>query len=189
MINIHDLAKKVRKNDLNISEDIIYRWSPRNMTGKKMSESELFPLLEAGRYAASGYNNQPWRIYYALRETKAFSDLMNLLGEFNQKWCGNASFLIILVSKKTYDYNGKPDPTHTFGVGAFWQNFANEGVRRNLLVHGMSGFDYQKAKEYLKLSDDFQVEAMVAVGEPTKAIKDEQVSTRKPISEVAFKLE
>jgi nitroreductase len=188
MINIHSCAKKARKNIKGISEDVLYRWSPRSMNAQKLPESILYPLFEAASFAPSAFNNQPWRFYYTHRESKSFTDLLNLLAQFNQDWCRNASFLIILVSKKTYDYNGKFDRTHAFDVGAAWEAFAIEGVRRNLVVHGMSGFDYEKAKEYLKLNDDYSIECMIAVGQPTEKVRSEEVSTRKAIKEIAIKI-
>lgn len=188
MVNIHSFARKNRKNTRDISENIIYRWSPRSMNGKRLPENILFPLFEAAGYAPSAFNNQPWRFYWAQRGSKSFTGLLNLLTTFNQEWCINASFLIILVSKKTFDYHGKFDRTHSFDTGAAWEAFAVEGVKRNLVVHGMSGFDYDKAKEYLKLDDNYSVECMIAVGQPTKEVNSEEVTLRKTLKEIAIKL-
>lgn len=188
MVNIINLAKKHRKKSKNILNNIIYRWSPRSMNAKKLPESTLLPLFAAGSYAPSAFNNQPWRFYYSQRGSKSFTELLRILSPFNQEWCKNASFLIILASKKSYDYNGKFDRTHSFDTGAAWEAFAIEGVKRNLVVHGMSGFDYDKAKEYLKVGDDFQVECMIAVGQPREEIVSEKVSLRRPLKETAIKL-
>jgi len=35
-------------------------------------------------------------------------------------------------------------------------------------VHGMEGFDYDRARTVLKIPRDFQVEAMAAIGKPGK---------------------
>lgn len=188
MHKISDLAKKIRKNSHRISENIIYRWSPRSMNGKTLPEKLLTPLFQAALYAPSAFNNQPERFYYAKRGSKSFQELLQALSPFNQKWCQKASFLIVLVSKKTYDYNGKPNPTHSFDTGAAWQAFAMEGTKRNLIIHGMSGFDYQVIAEFLKLSNDFQVECMIAVGQPSDKIKKEEITTRKPLDHVVIKL-
>jgi len=188
MLNLFERARQYRKNIKKILDEIIYRWSPRSMDAKRLPDTVLDPLFEAAGYAPSAFNNQPWRFYYAQKGSKSFTDLLNLLSSFNQQWCKSASFLIILVSKKSFDYHGKFDRTHSFDSGAAWEAFAIEGVRRNLVVHGMSGFDYDKAKEYLKLDDDFQAECMIAVGQPTKEINNEEVSLRKPLKEIAIKL-
>jgi hypothetical protein len=39
---------------------------------------------------------------------------------------------------------------------------------KGLVVHGMQGFDYDKATNVLNVPDLFQVEAMIAVGIPGK---------------------
>ena len=36
------------------------------------------------------------------------------------------------------------------------------------MVHGMQGFDYEKAKTVLKIPGDYRVEAMAAIGKPGK---------------------
>src|SRR6516165_7776760 len=41
-----------------------------------------------------------------------------------------------------------------------------QGFRQGLVVHGMQGFDYERARKELHIPDEFQVEAMAAVGKP-----------------------
>jgi hypothetical protein len=57
----------------------------------------------------------------------------------------------------------------------------------------MQGFDYDKAREVLNVSDDYEVEAMVAVGMPGKVeelperLREREFpSTRKKLSEIVF---
>ncbi len=189
MKNILDLAKNKRENTRKIEEDVIYRWSPRSMSGEPIPESALLDLFDAARYSPSAFNAQPQRYYYSERGTESFKTILSFLSPFNQVWCANASFLIILVSKKTFEHNGKFDRTHSFDTGASWEAFAVEGIRRNLVVHGMSGFDYSKAEAFLKLGDDYNVECMIAVGIPTEAATKEEITMRKPIKEIAIKLQ
>lgn len=64
---------------------------------------------------------------------------------------------------------------------------------RGLVVHGMAGFDYAKAKSVLQVPDDFTVEAMAAVGKPGR-IEDlpeefqarESPNSRRPVSQLVF---
>lgn len=70
----------------------------------------------------------------------------------------------MIASKKTFDHNDEPSITHSFDTGAAWQNLALEAARRGLVAHGMQGFDYEKAKEKLEIPEEFEVEAMIAVG-------------------------
>lgn len=187
-MNLHNIARKKRDNPYKVLDEIIYRWSPRSMTGQKLSDKELQPLFEAARWAPSCFNNQPWRFYYALRDSEKFKDLLGLLVEKNRQWCINASCLMIVVSKKTFDHNGRPMRSHVYDTGASWIAFAIEGVRRGYVVHGMAGFDHETASEYLNLGDEYQVNFMAAVGIPSFEVEGEVVSQRKAIDEIAISL-
>ena len=182
-----------RKSSYDINPLILNRWSPRSMSGEELNEKEFMPLFEAARWAPSSYNNQHWRFIYAKKDTKYWNSFFNLLVPGNQAWAKNAALLVIAVSKKTFDHNGKPAITHSFDTGAAWENLALEGSKRNLVVHGMEGFDYDKAREFLKLTEEYQVEAMIAIGKPGKkedlpeqARAMEQPSGRRPLSEIVF---
>ena len=155
-----------RKPSREISPMFINRWSPRAMSGGEIEKEELLRLCEAARWAPSSMNNQPWRFLYALKNTANWEMFFNLLAPGNQLWCGNASALLVVISKTTFDFNEKPSRTHSFDAGAAWGYFALQGSLLGLVVHGMQGFNYDKAKEVLHIGDEYQVEAMIAVGLP-----------------------
>jgi nitroreductase len=155
-----------RMADRPIDDLFLNRWSPRAMTAEAVSQSELLTLFEAARWAPSSYNNQPWRMLYAHRDTEHWQTFFNLLGEFNQSWARNAGALVLFISKTHFDFNGKPAVTHSFDTGAAWENFALQGSLNGLVVHGMQGFDYERAQTALNIPEGFQVEAMVAIGRP-----------------------
>ncbi len=186
-MTIHDAAKKLRQNTHDVLPELIYRWSPRKMTGEDIASAELEILFAAAQWAPSAYNNQPWRFYYAHRDTDGFKKLVSTLGEFNQQWTATAAVLMVVVSKNTFDYNGEPDDAHSFVSGAAMEALMIEGSRRNLVVHGMQ-IDRVKAKKVLGLSDEYTVEAMVAVGKPSDEIVTEEISQRRPLSEIAIEV-
>ncbi|HEX4840030.1 MAG TPA: nitroreductase family protein [Rhabdochlamydiaceae bacterium] len=182
--------KKLRTSDYPINPLILNRWSPRSMTGEGMTDEELFPLFEAARWAPSSYNNQPWIFIYAHRDTPQWKPLFDLMIEFNQSWTKNAAVLLVIVSKKTFYHNGKPSHTHSLDTGSAWMALALEGASRGYVVHGMEGFDYDKAQKSLQIPDDYQVEAMAAIGKqapkeklPPELQKREAPSPRRPIQQ------
>lgn len=188
-MNISDF----RKPDFDIDPIFLNRWSPRSMSGGEISRDVLFSLFEAARWAPSSNNNQPWRFIYACRNTDCWPIFFDLLTEQNKIWAKNAAVLIVVVSKKTFDYNEKPARTHSYDSGAAWENFALQGSLKALVVHGMQGFDYDRARKALNIPDVFQVEAMIAVGKPGKKeeLPDdlrerEQPSPRKNLSETVM---
>ena len=142
------------------------RWSPRAMSGDPIANDELRVLFEAARWAPSSFNNQPWRILYARRESDHWQTFLGLLVDANKVWASKAAALLVFVSKTTFDHNGKPARTHSFDAGAAWENLALQASMRGLVAHGMQGFDYERARAELGIPDEYQVEAMVAVGRP-----------------------
>ncbi len=189
----HSEVKNIRKGDYPINPLILDRWSPRSMTGEEMTDQELMTLFEAARWAPSSYNAQPWRFLYAKKNSPSWSLFFNLLVEGNQGWNKNAAVLLLIVSAKNFEKNNKPSHTHSFDTGAAWMALALEGSSRGLVVHGMEGFDYEKARKDLGIPDDYQVEAMAAIGKrappsklPPELQEREKPSIRKPLSEIAI---
>ncbi|MFH1700447.1 MAG: nitroreductase family protein [Candidatus Zixiibacteriota bacterium] len=165
------------------------RWSPRAMSETAVEENDLLAMFEAAHWAPSSFNNQPWRFLYARKGTPEWDTYFNLLVEANQAWCKDASILMVIISKTTFDHNGKPMNTHAFDTGSAWGMMALEGARRGLVVHGMAGFDYEKAKKDLSIPDGFEVQAMAAIGHrgdpetlPEKMRTVEKPSSRKDLT-------
>jgi nitroreductase len=166
------------------------RWSPRAMSGEPLTEEELMSLFEAARWAPSTYNEQEWRFLYARRDTPQWPLIFNLLYEANQAWCKNAAVLVVIVARKTFTRNGKPNPVHLFDVGSSWENLALQATAMGLVSHGMAGFDFDKARADLKVPDEFAVAAMFALGRPgdpadlpEQLRKSETPSNRRPVRE------
>ncbi len=191
MEKIREEIKKYRTFDYPIHSLLENRWSPRSMNGQEMTDEELMPLFEAARWAPSSYNNQPWRFIYAKRNTPAWGPIFDLMVEFNQSWTKNAAVLVVVISKNVFDHNGKPCITHSYDTGAAWMSLALEGTYRGYVVHGMQGFDYDKAKKTLNIPEDHAVEAMCAIGKPAPKEKlpddlqkKEFPSPRRPLAEI-----
>lgn len=185
----------LRNRDAEYPIDTLFlnRWSPRSMTGETIPEQELMSLFESARWAPSSMNNQPWRFIYALRDSDHWKGMFDLLATGNQVWAKNASALVIIISSKLFDHNGKTSITHSFDTGAAWMSLALAGSLKGYVIHCMQGFDYKKAREFLDLSDDYSVEAMVAVGIrdkreslPPELQQREIPSDRKPLHTIVF---
>jgi len=140
-----------RKTAHGVDDRFLNRWSPRAMSGEAIEKETLLGLFEAARWAPSSNNNQPWRFLYARRDTKLWPLFFDLLAEGNRIWAIRAAVLIVIISKTTFDFNDKPSRTHSFDAGAAWENLALQGALRGLVVHAMQGFDYDQAKETLRI--------------------------------------
>ena len=186
-----------RKSDHPIDKIFLERWSPRAFTGEAIPEADLLTMIEAGRWAASSYNSQPWRFVYARRDTPHWAKLFGLLNEFNQSWAKNASALVVLVSSSTMLPPGaeKPVPSHSHSLdtGAASGNFALQATMMGYQVHGMVGFDIERAFAELNVPEGYRVEAAYAIGRPgDKAMLSEMMqqrempSPRRPLAEIAL---
>lgn len=159
-------AEDHRKPDYPIEPIFSRRWSPRALSGEPISDAELFTILEAARWAPSTYNEQEWRFLYARRDTKEWPLFFELLTEGNQSWCARAAVLIVILARKTFTRNGKPNPVHLFDVGSAWQNAALQATAMGIVAHAMAGFDFARARTVLNVPDLFDVAAMFALGRP-----------------------
>jgi nitroreductase len=181
---------KERQADRPIESIFLKRWSPRAMTGDPIPDDKLMTLFEAARWAPSTYNEQEWRFLIAKRNTPHWDSFFGLLMDANKVWCQRAAVLVVVLSHKVFERNGKPNPVHTFDTGAAFENLALQGGVMNLVVHGMAGFDRDKARTALKVPDDYAVEAMIAIGQPgdpadlpPELREREKPTGRKPVSE------
>jgi nitroreductase len=182
-----------RKAEYPIESMILHRWSPRAMSGDAVSDSDLLRLFEAARWAPSSYNSQPWRFIYARRGTPAWDTFFDLLIDANRKWCHKAAFLVLMVAHNFLEATKSPSRTHRFDAGAAWMAFALQGARMGLVIHGMQGFDWERARTVLAIPDDFDICSMAAVGRPGRLAdldpslhEREKPNGRKRVSEFVF---
>jgi nitroreductase len=173
---------------------LLSRVSYRAFSEERLTEDELMSLFEAARWAPSSYNNQPWRFVYARRGEKEWDTLFNALVDFNKSWANKADTLVAVISRNNFEHNNKPSRTARFDTGSAWMSLAVEAHSRNIITHGMEGFDVDALKKNLQIPDSFTVEAMIAIGKPgdkeelsEELRKREVPSTRKPLAEIIAK--
>ncbi|MGA9841676.1 MAG: nitroreductase family protein [Nitrososphaeraceae archaeon] len=186
--------KNTRKSAYEINPLFLNRWSPRSMTGEELNDDELMSLFETARWAPSSYNNQPWRFIYSKRNTEGWDKLFDLLVEGNKIWAKNSAALVVLISRRNFEFNEQPSITHQLDAGAAWENLALEASTRGIVTHGMQGFDYQRAKSELGIPETYDVMSMIAIGKmapkeslPSNLQERESPSDRKPLTEIVMK--
>lgn len=187
-----------RSAEFAIDPLFLRRWSPRAFDGKPLTEDQVLTILEAASWAPSAFNAQPWRFVYAVKGTPEFDRLLSLLVEFNQSWAKDAGALVFIISKTHGTPPGASDEqpiySHSFDAGAAWGHLALQAELMGLHAHGMTGLRFDRTAEALNLPEGYRVEAAAAIGargdgaslpEPLRG--REVPSTRRPISETAFK--
>jgi nitroreductase len=182
-----------RRFGSDIMQEIKERWSPRAFSNEKISDDDLSAILEAARYAPSCFNEQPWKFIVA-EEADELVKMLNILAPQNQEWAKNAAILILVLSKKTFEANGKENYWHMFDAGTTLGYLSLEAQRRGLITHAMGGFSKEKAAEVYNISNEYSILAVVAVGkygnfdELFDNIKErEQPGTRKELKEIIIK--
>lgn len=184
-----------RESTYPINKMFIERWSPRNFSGEVIAKEQLLTILEAGRWAPSAYNVQPWRFIYAFPNTAAWDSLFSTLVEFNQLWAAKASVLVLLISaNESAPYGGamQPNPSHSMDAGTAWANVTLQAHLLGWATHGMTGFDKDLARSQFKIPDSFSVEQIFAIGRidpeinnlPEKLRKMEIPNQRKLLTEI-----
>jgi len=178
-----------------VHELIARRWSPYGYSERDVSESDLRSLFEAARWAASSYNEQPWRYIVATKKDAAeFERLLSCLVEPNQAWAKSAPVLALAVASLKFSRNDKPNAVAIHDLGLAAGNLSLEATARGLLVHQMAGILPDKARETYAIPEDFQPLTAIAIGYPADletlpdAIKERDVAPRqrKPLGELVF---
>ncbi|GAN63675.1 nitroreductase [Acetobacter indonesiensis NRIC 0313] len=186
-----------RSADTSASPFIVDRWSPRAFTPTPISQENLLTFLEAGRWAPSAYNGQPWRFLYARRDTPDWERFLSWLIPFNQAWAQHSSALVFIASQTVTFSNSTgepvPAPTHAFDAGAASVLVQLEASQAGWATHPISGFDHALARAGLELPEDYALHAALVIGQqgdkshlPETLQSKETPSGRRSLSELAF---
>ncbi|MFH0925962.1 MAG: nitroreductase [bacterium] len=147
---------------MDILEIIRNRRSIRQYKEDMPDEESIARILEAGRWAPSGLNNQPWK--FLIIKDKAQKER---LAGFT-KYGGiikNAPVVILIFIDKGESYNWDKD---MMAIGAFIQNLLLEAHSLGLGTCWLGEILNKKDEvaHYLKLSKDSELSAVVTLGYP-----------------------
>ncbi|WP_107668407.1 nitroreductase family protein [Cyanothece sp. BG0011] len=187
--------EKPANNQYPIHELIKQRWSPLAFDNRPIEPEKIASLLEAARWAASCYNEQPWCFIVATKDnTEEYEKLFSCLVEANQKWAKNAPLLMLSVAKLSFERNNKPNRHAFHDVGLAVGNLTLQAQSFGLFVHQMAGFDVEKATHLYNIPQDYEPVAAIAVGYPGNVeqleedLQQRQLSprSRKPFTDFVF---
>jgi nitroreductase len=182
-------VKAYRSSDHPVDPAFLNRWSPRAFSPEPVDEAALMSVFEAARWAASSYNEQPWRFILARNEEDR-ARFLDFLLPANQAWARNAPALFLVISKKTFDHNGKPNIVSQYDAGTCSGHATLQASLNGLVAHGMVGFDHDRAREALGIPEEFDLMAVYAIGKqgdksllPPDVQERELPSGRRPLTE------
>ena len=171
------------------------RWSPLAFSDQPVSPADLGSVLEAARWAASCFNEQPWRFMIATHADRPeFDRLLSCLVEGNQEWAKAAPVLLLSIAKLTFTQNGKPNRHALHDVGAAAASLTIQATALGLSVHQMGGFDLEKARELYQIPADYEPVAAIALGYPgnvadlSEKLQQREAAprSRKPVTDSVF---
>ena len=178
-----------------INDLLRQRWSPLAFSDQMVEPEKLCSVLEAARWAASSYNEQPWSFIVATKDNQGeFERLLSCLAEGNQEWAINAPVLMISVAKLHFERNGKENRHAFHDVGAAAAQLAIQATANGLFIHQMAGFDVPKAREVYGISEGYEPVAAIALGYigDSKTLserlqqRENAPRTRKPLEKFVF---
>lgn len=177
-----------------IPELVLQRWSPRSFAEREIPSGDLEKLFVTASWAASSYNEQPWRFLLGRKGDEAYKKIFDSLIEFNQSWAKTAPVLVLSVGSKKFAHNGSPNAYALHDTGAATAYLALAATALGLHTHSMAGFDKDHARASFGIPSDFELGAVTAIGflgDPS-VLPDHlrQMETaprsRKPVSEFVF---
>ncbi|ADR21799.1 hypothetical protein MATR_05680 [Marivirga tractuosa] len=171
------------------------RKSPVAFSDKEVTKDQLEQLFEAARWAASCFNEQPWRFVVATRDQgDHYKKVLNGIHPHNQTWAQNAPVLMLTFAKKTFDKNGKPNMHSWHDLGLAVGNMSAQATAMGLYVHQMAGIVRENILNDFDIPDDYDVVSGIAIGYkldiedvPEDLIaRETKERTRKPLNEIVF---
>jgi nitroreductase len=181
--------------DYPIHELLQRRWSPRAFSSAPVEQSVLNQLLEAARWSASCFNEQPWRYIVAPKSHPADYDrLLSCLAPTNQTWAEQAPVLMLAVAKLTFTHNDRANRHAYHDVGAASASLTFQATALGLFVHQMAGFDAEQARTLFQIPEGYDPVAALALGYPGEvstlpedlANRERAPRTRNPLSDFVF---
>lgn len=147
-----------------VIEVILQRWSPRAFSAKPISRHDLRKIFEAARWAASSYNEQPWRFLVGHKGDSTYQKIFDSLVEFNQSWAGSAPVLILSAASKNFAHNGAPNNYAVHDTGAATAYLSLQAAALGLHTHSMAGFHPDRARAAFDIPDSYHIGAVTALG-------------------------
>jgi nitroreductase len=163
-----------------VKDTIRDRRSIRKFTGEPVPEGMIDQILDAGRWAPSGLNNQPWR--FAVVREKSLKDELSELTRY--KTIVSSADTVIAVffdTKSGYDRTKDHQSIgaciqnmllaiHDLGLGGVWLGeILRSSAQVKALVHAPDGYDFMAA---------------IALGHPQGS--PPKGPGRKPLSDLVF---
>lgn len=139
---------------MNVKEAILKRRSTRSFTGHGVSSEDLNTLIEAGRWAPTGGNRQPWE-FVTIQNPKMIRNIKM----FSEGLSGDPSLIIALCT---------PDKgTITMlDLGMATENITLQCVELGMGSCAIASFNVEAVKKLLDIPEHIQLPLLLSIGYP-----------------------
>lgn len=167
-------------HDSPVLEAIFKRRSIRDYKADPVDLEDLFTLVQAGIWAPSGLNNQPWR-FVIIQDEETKTQLAELTHYSHIVLAAPALIAVLLSRDDMYD-----EVKDHQSAGACIQNMllAAEALDLGAVWLGQILKNKEAVIRVLKLDDDHDLMALLAIGHPAH---HRQKSSRKPLDHFILK--
>ena len=187
--------EKPASTSVPVHELIRNRWSPRSFADRAVPPETLTAILEAGRWAASSNNAQPWRFIVATRQDPAaLAAAVGCFNARNQRWTRTAPVLVFACTRKAFEANGNANMHAWYDAGAAVAQMTMEAERHGVRVHQAAGIERDKVRSTYSVPDEFDICTGFALGYPGDPDqlpeelpgREREPRVRKPLEEIVF---
>ena len=161
-------TEKIAETVVQVNDLIARRWSPRAFDpSQTIDKPTLISILEAGRWAASSSNLQPWRFIVANKDNPTeFQQALSVLKEGNQQWAQHAGVLMIGVIHK-YRNSEILNRHASHDLGLALGQMILQALDHDIYARMMGGFYPEQAREVYNIPDEYEPFTAIAFGYKT----------------------
>lgn len=169
------------------------RSSIRTFIDKPVEDDKIAQILEAGRWAPTGGNKQPWR-FVVVRDKKKQAEFDQ---RFHQPWILNAPAIIIVLAAPydTWEKYDELDQMYVQDVATSTQNILLMTHALGLGAVWVTTFSRKAVRKALDIPREFLIQGLVCLGYYDKnasieyhgeTIPNKKDRPRRPLNEIAF---
>jgi len=190
------MLEKPAETAVPIHELLANRWSPRAFTDQPVEHEKLVAVLEAGRWAASSNNGQPWAFLVAQKDdAAAHAAMLACLMDGNQSWAELAPVLMLTFVEPIWPGKDRANGTAMHDVGMATAMMSIQAEALGLRTHHMGGIHHDVIRSTYAVPDEFNPVSAIALGyqgaadlltEEKDRAREPNPRTRKSLDEIIF---
>jgi len=162
---------------MNTFQAIKTRRSVRQYQPKPVPEEKLKKVLEAARIAPSAHNDQDWKFVVV----KDLAKRKALAKGAGQNFIAEAPVIIVAVGLKPEHLLSSGNPAYAINLAIAVDHMTLAAVEEGLGTCWIGAFSQEEVKKALKISEDYQVVALLPLGFPADSPKSK---IRKSLKEI-----